>query len=418
MLFVRSTLAIALSLLSLLAHAQPSQLQSNLNAPATSSKNFNQPTANTAATTVVQDTTTSPTELARLQTAGNQLQSALTTLQHQSNQLQTSLFLLNQQIEQVQAKNNQPETAENAKQLQSLRIEYQQAQDTLMALRQQEALLQAHMGELSKQLSQLPQKLETTTTNHTGNFANGNGVPSTPPATSSTESNVSTPAANAQSAVITNATAPLVDSSSQNWRPETSAMPISNTPDKTVNATPVVVSQKSPTSPNNTIAPKPKQQTSPATEFFSNQSVQNIKTSVLGWLQDPALMLRIGGGFVALALLLLIILFWPRTQRQKMSHQTFNPVSDTLETVINPLPQPTSTVTDEEKIEAAAEYDFMGTDAAIPTHLDLARAYIEMGKLVEARAALKPILIKGDAAQRQEALNLLGRIELVDSSSR
>jgi len=42
--------------------------------------------------------------------------------------------------------------------------------------------------------------------------------------------------------------------------------------------------------------------------------------------------------------------------------------------------------------ELDEEYDFMGTEEAMPAKLDLARAYVQMGDAVQAREVLEEIL--------------------------
>lgn len=57
--------------------------------------------------------------------------------------------------------------------------------------------------------------------------------------------------------------------------------------------------------------------------------------------------------------------------------------------------------------ENSEEYDFMGTNEAIPAKLDLARAYIAMEDYAAANTVLEEVMQKGEASQRQEAQELL-----------
>ncbi|MDP1573889.1 MAG: FimV/HubP family polar landmark protein [Coxiellaceae bacterium] len=57
-----------------------------------------------------------------------------------------------------------------------------------------------------------------------------------------------------------------------------------------------------------------------------------------------------------------------------------------------------------------AEYDFMSTSQAIPAKLDLARSYIAMNDLEQARTILKTVIEKGDSSQRNEAGQLLQKL--------
>ena len=54
-------------------------------------------------------------------------------------------------------------------------------------------------------------------------------------------------------------------------------------------------------------------------------------------------------------------------------------------------------------VDIESEYDFMGTNEAIPAKLDLARSYIAMNDFVQAKQILKTVIEKGDDAQRAEA---------------
>ena len=58
------------------------------------------------------------------------------------------------------------------------------------------------------------------------------------------------------------------------------------------------------------------------------------------------------------------------------------------------------------------EYDFMGSDEAIPAKLDLARAYIEMEKKDEAKKVLEEVTTKGSRAQKQEARKIKEQLEI------
>lgn len=57
--------------------------------------------------------------------------------------------------------------------------------------------------------------------------------------------------------------------------------------------------------------------------------------------------------------------------------------------------------------EQDADYDFMGSDESIPSKLDLARTYIDMGDAKDAKKVLQEIIQIGNAEQQQEAKDLL-----------
>ena len=60
--------------------------------------------------------------------------------------------------------------------------------------------------------------------------------------------------------------------------------------------------------------------------------------------------------------------------------------------------------------ESKVEYDFMSTDEAIPAMLDLARSYLAMDNVCEAKAVLEKVQARGDKAQCKEARMLLAEI--------
>ncbi|OGT27192.1 MAG: hypothetical protein A3B71_08815 [Gammaproteobacteria bacterium RIFCSPHIGHO2_02_FULL_42_43] len=61
----------------------------------------------------------------------------------------------------------------------------------------------------------------------------------------------------------------------------------------------------------------------------------------------------------------------------------------------------------EKSVDASPEYDFMNTDEAIPAKLDLARSYLTMGNIEEARTLLAVVIAKGNSVQRNEAQQLM-----------
>ena len=63
--------------------------------------------------------------------------------------------------------------------------------------------------------------------------------------------------------------------------------------------------------------------------------------------------------------------------------------------------------------DTKAEYDFMGTNEAIPAKLDLARSYMAMENYEDARAELKIVLQKGNEEQRMVAESLIHKINKI-----
>lgn len=60
--------------------------------------------------------------------------------------------------------------------------------------------------------------------------------------------------------------------------------------------------------------------------------------------------------------------------------------------------------------DTKGEYDFMGSEEAIPAKLDLARAYMAMEDYHSAKKVLQQVMQIGDEAQRQEAKAMLDKI--------
>lgn len=65
---------------------------------------------------------------------------------------------------------------------------------------------------------------------------------------------------------------------------------------------------------------------------------------------------------------------------------------------------------DVEESDTKDEYDFMGSDEAIPAKLDLARAYIAMEDYKAAKQVLAQVTTKGNTEQQAEAQNMLDKI--------
>lgn len=56
------------------------------------------------------------------------------------------------------------------------------------------------------------------------------------------------------------------------------------------------------------------------------------------------------------------------------------------------------------------EYDYMNSEESIPTKLDLARAYMEMGDNESAKSALSEVAVRGNEGQKREANSLLDKL--------
>lgn len=90
---------------------------------------------------------------------------------------------------------------------------------------------------------------------------------------------------------------------------------------------------------------------------------------------------------IALILLLLIWIFWPRSNMAKS------------------MPDFQNSLVGED--DTKSEYDYMGSNESMPAKLNLARTYIAMEDYVAARSVLHEVSEKGDEQQQQEASDLL-----------
>ncbi len=369
--------AILLSLFSLLAYAADPPL-SQPNPPVS---------ANTTAT--------QPSELLQLKTSESELKTALASLQTQSSKLEASLSELHQRIAQSSSLEKK-QTPENTQELEALRAEYLQVQNSLKALQQQETRLQAHVLTLNQQLPPQPTAAASNTKV---------AVPAPAPTITTTTNTATTTIKNP--AFVSNKALPAVADTQH-----TQVVPAQ--PSASTQATPVQqIKEASAVSESETKPVMTKVVEKPAAQHTDTTKIEfskEIHTKVQAWLQDPVMMLRIGGGFISIALLLLILLFWPKSQR-KNSRQA---LADTDQPPLNSDYKSTDHPSLEEAADITSEYDFMNTDAAIPTRLDLARGYLEMEKYADARAAIQPVLTNGDELQKQEARALLEKINQAD----
>lgn len=113
---------------------------------------------------------------------------------------------------------------------------------------------------------------------------------------------------------------------------------------------------------------------------------------------SPAIYASLGGGGVLLGTVGFLI---GRTRRKSKT----TVLSVALQTAIVH-----GEVTPSEDQEIKTEYDYMGTNGAIPAMVDLARSYLAMDKMTEAKVVLEKVLLRGDKMQRQEAKTLLDEI--------
>ncbi len=391
-----------------------------------------------------------PSTLVVLNDASRQLQATLASLELRASRFKTDLAALNQQIAQAQLQ--QTQSPKKAQELALLHAEYLQTQQSLALLEEQQATLKTRALTLNQELAQVPPASSAPLAVSapivsypliTTPWAPPGSAPSSSVATQPLAA--TTPPAVALPIAPVVAQPPLVASPAPTPTANKPAaavvaplpaglMPPAKTPTPTAAATQpsaqtltpsAATTQPAASLPENKISPIPKTTaaapTKPAQHPVVTQktvSIEKLERRMDGWLDDPVVMLRMGGAFIAFAILMLIFLLWPKRSRAKKADTAF---LDAHSEPRDAEPLDTDYVLDEKEEEQdadlAPEYDFMGTEASIPTRLDLARGYFEMGKYAEARAALMPVFTKGDDAQQQEAEALLEQINQADTHS-
>lgn len=126
-------------------------------------------------------------------------------------------------------------------------------------------------------------------------------------------------------------------------------------------------------------------------------------------MYNSSLDLRLGGGLIILALLLLVWLFWPKeTQKEEAQTEEFFEEEPELGRNFREPAIPESPSFDK---DLEIEYDFMGSEDAIPVKLDLARAYLEMGERSAAEQVLESVMARGNPLQQEEAKALLSQVK-------
>lgn len=152
---------------------------------------------------------------------------------------------------------------------------------------------------------------------------------------------------------------------------------------------------------------------------------QQLMGALLGWSQMLKQLLgNIGFKLVTglLAIFLLWLLWSLRPQRNRQTSATSNEATATdlnssakqaLATVAAQLKsaQQEAVATRPAGLEEG-EYDFLSSEDAIPTKLDLARAYIAMDNHSAARLVLQEVLVQGDASQRAMAQDLCAQLKM------
>lgn len=468
----RHVLMISLAVFSTLACADNPHSKPNPNEPSVFLKSLDSsgdpliPPHNLGTTQPIKTTSQqSPTQLEQLENTQAQLQNALNNLEQQSNQLQANLSVLTQQLGEISPTHKTPEETQ---QLEQLRKEHQQIQDGLTALFQQQQLLQARTFALNNQITQLRETLTAPkfgtaptanlavapTTSVDVNTSTAITKPETPaslvtppapplknatisstPAVQTTSSTApitpKTPSITTPPATPASTTTPItpntITAKPENGATLTTPAPLVTPPAPPLKTGAPATQTTSSASPTAPITPKtPASTTTPITpNTISNTPIPKAATNVTAsaqkvlppqhltvkkgastasWTKNPTMMLRVGGGFIALALLLLLFLFWPRKKQPK----AIAPKTVTRE-VVHPQKET-------EDADLAPEYDFLNTDEAIPTRLNLVRGYLEMHKYTEAREAISSIIERGNTLQKKEATDLLREIEKAENT--
>lgn len=108
------------------------------------------------------------------------------------------------------------------------------------------------------------------------------------------------------------------------------------------------------------------------------------------------------GWWILWAMLFLIALVWmPSGKRESKKRQ--EPIVST-DNAAN---------TSGEEIKLDDDYDFMGSQEALPAKLDLARAYIDMDDFSSAETLLREVMEKGNTGERKQAQQLLKTLKIL-----
>ncbi len=424
------------------------------NAATPAVSNVNTTSTNTASTINHPPATDSLQQLRSIQ---QQIQLDLNQSRQQNEQLQTRLSELNQQTASLQ--HNQPQSPQDVAQIQQLQAIQLQIQHALVTLSQQNSQLQQRLNQLEQTITQLqatatPQATPpltltptaavtptikplteartppiTHTTALTPNVAQLQPA-AEPQATALLTPTLATPITSTTIKPATNTAAP-----STMIHTATTAIPTLNIPDHAtaastaaVKTTPVKTTLDTLPTPITTNVHTVPPTTPPPSAVHTHATTQpkavnqpsRLKTQLEQWAKNPAFMLRLGIGFIAAALLLLIALFWPkRKSREQENIEEVGQAKDSERASVESTETNVSATVEQSGLDADLmnEYDFLNSDTAIPIRLDLARAYIQMGRYQEARDAIEPVFTKGNDAEHQEAQELLQQITYAEQGA-
>ncbi|HVV67905.1 MAG TPA: FimV/HubP family polar landmark protein [Gammaproteobacteria bacterium] len=334
--------------------------------------------------------------------------------------------------------------------------EDQHIQSELADLRRQNAALQKRVGQMNQQMTQLQQALVES------QKLLSKDINTLQSATISPHKALVQPAAHTVGVV------PMPQkASAQPVQPVKAAIELpppqfSQAPSTPIPPAPSSLPVVENTQPPQVVTPKPIPGIDEAANTVNNQAPRTEiqeESMPRSFLDSTVFLLAIGLVLMAAGILLLIWLFWPRSQRASSlsdaakaetpsplpspgieSEPEYEPAPEFFQQPEQPIiPEPEPEIeadyspmkiseleSFEQLIEEEQEYltpgqeaegedmeyGFMNTKDAIPVKLDLARAYLEMGDYVAVQETLKTVLAEGSKAQQREAELLLEQARL------
>lgn len=140
-------------------------------------------------------------------------------------------------------------------------------------------------------------------------------------------------------------------------------------------------------------------------------------TGLSAWVMQLQYMLG-AVGFKLLMGLLCIFVLWllwclrpKKTKRTQLSVPQPSPPVDSIQTMSKTAAQVAALQPQSQGEGGEGEYDFLSSRDAIPTKLDLARAYIAMKNHSAARLVLQEVIMQGNSIQQQTAKAMWAELE-------
>jgi len=138
----------------------------------------------------------------------------------------------------------------------------------------------------------------------------------------------------------------------------------------------------------------PNDKPTPVEEEGSDEWVKIMWTDM--WIVVGGVLFVLLLGFIILSRLAL------RTNSGSVDHAQHSPES--------PTPDVSHIDSSDDKGKDEEEYDYWGSREGVLAKLDLARAYIDMGEIQQAKETLQEVIQKGSDLQKEEALHLLSKL--------